>query len=230
MDSDSMKDAADYQESLDAFGRGELDLLIGTQMISKGLDFPNVQLVGVLNSDLAMTIPDFRAAERTFQLICQVAGRAGRPSSLPGTQNALVIVQTFQPDEPAIRHACNHDYLSFVQSELPHRRDFGYPPFGRLVRILLAHKSHTKVRTFSTELAHLVTVLTQKLTLPIRMQGPFPPPMERMNELYRVEILLFSHTPAPLQHILSALRARGVLTTRTNQVTVTVDVDPLHML
>ena len=250
MDSDSMRDAADYQESLDAFGRGEIDLLLGTQMISKGLDFPNVQLVGVLNSDLAMTIPDFRAAERTFQLICQVAGRAGRPSldevssfkfqvssESSGnskletrSSNAIVIVQTFQPHEPAILHACNHDYLSFVQSELPHRQAFGYPPFGRLIRILLAHKSYTQVQSFGTELARLITALTQKLSLPIRMQGPIPPPMERVNELYRVEIILFSSTPAPLQHLLSALRARGVLTSKTNQVTVTVDVDPLHML
>ena len=130
MDSDSMQDAADYQATLDDFGAGKIDLLIGTQMISKGLDFPNVQLVGVLNSDLAMTIPDFRAAERTFQLICQVAGRAGRAMGAAHTANpGTVVVQTFQPREPAILHACNHDYLGFVQSELPHRKEFGYPPF-----------------------------------------------------------------------------------------------------
>jgi primosomal protein N' (replication factor Y) len=229
MDSDSMQDASDYQETLDAFGAGQLDLLIGTQMISKGLDFPNVQLVGVLNSDLAMTIPDFRAAERTFQLICQVAGRAGRAMGAAHTSNpGTVVVQTFQPREPAILHACNHDYLGFVNSELPHRQEFGYPPFGRLVRIVLAHKGYTKVHSFAQELARLITALTQKLSLPIRIQGPFPPPMERLVEMYRVEIILSAQSPVPLQQLLSSLRARGVLTSK--QVAVSVDVDPLHML
>src|SRR5205085_8731332 len=121
MDSDSMGNLDDYQKSLDAFGRGETDLLIGTQMISKGLDFPNVSLVGVLNADLAMTIPDFRASERTFQLICQVAGRAGR--AMGAGDRGTVVVQTFQPQEPAIAHACRHDYMGFVRSELPNRKE-----------------------------------------------------------------------------------------------------------
>jgi primosomal protein N' (replication factor Y) len=227
-----MNNAKDYQDTLDAFGRGELDLLIGTQMISKGLDFPNVQLVGVLNSDLAMTMPDFRAAERTFQLICQVAGRSGRAS-----ERGTVIVQTFQPHEPAILHACNHDYLGFVQSELPHRKEFGYPPFGRIVRLVLAHKSHTKVTTAAADLHRLATAITEKLNLPIRIQGPFPPPMERLVELYRVELIFFAATPRPLQTLLANLRARGILhsghtrgTPGIANVAINVDVDPLHMM
>jgi primosomal protein N' (replication factor Y) len=228
MDSDSMTNLAEYQRTLDAFGRGDLDLLIGTQMLSKGLDFPNVALVGVLNSDLAMTIPDFRAAERTFQLICQVAGRAGR--SMGGAQGT-VVVQTFQPQEPAIAYACRHDYLGFVLSELPHRKEFAYPPYGRLVRILLSHKSFAQVHAAADELIRLLSALTQKLNLPIRVHGPIPPPMERVMEQYRVEIVLFSDSALPLQRLLASLRARGALQNgRINGLTLSVDVDPLHML
>jgi len=202
--------------------------LIGTQMIAKGLDFPNVSLVGVLNSDLAMTIPDFRAAERTFQLICQVAGRSGRAM---GGARGTVVVQTFQPGEPAIAAACHHDYLGFVQSELPHRKEFGYPPYGRLVRIVLSHKGYSLVQTAAAELVRLIYALTQKLSLPVRVTGPLPPPMERLMELYRMEVVLFSDSAAALQRLLASLRARGALATgRGNKVAVSVDVDPLHML
>ncbi len=230
MDSDSMTNLAEYQRTLDAFGRGEIDLLIGTQMISKGLDFPNVALVGVLNSDLAMTIPDFRAAERTFQLICQVAGRSGRTVQGGGGAQGTVIVQTFQPQEPAIAYACRHDYLGFVLSELPHRKEFAYPPYGRLVRIVLSHKSYAQVHAAADELIRLLTALTEKLSLPIRVHGPIPPPMERIMELYRVEIVLFSDSALPLQRLLASLRARGALQSGRAGVGLAVDVDPLHML
>jgi primosomal protein N' (replication factor Y) len=233
MDSDSMGNLGEYQKALDAFGRGEIDLLIGTQMISKGLDFPNVSLVGVLNSDLAMTIPDFRASERTFQLICQVAGRAGRTVGERGGEGmqGTVVVQTFQPAEPAIAHACRHDYLGFVRSELPNRKEFGYPPYGRLVRIVLSHKSYSLVHAAADELIRLISALTTKLDLPVRVHGPIPPPMERVNELYRVEIVLFSDSALPLQRLIGSLRARGALVNgRAGGVGVSVDVDPLHML
>lgn len=226
MDSDSMHNAAQYQETLDAFGRGELDLLIGTQMIAKGLDFPNVQLVGVLNSDLAMTIPDFRAAERTFQLICQVAGRSGRAA-----ERGTVVVQTFQPHEPAIAAACDHDYLGFVKNELPHRMEWGYPPYGRLVRIVLSHKAYSAVHKAGEGLARLMIALTEKLGLPVRVHGPLPPPMERLVELYRVEIVLFAAGAGPLQRLIGSLRGRGALAPAAwGGVGISVDVDPLHMM
>jgi primosomal protein N' (replication factor Y) len=233
MDSDSMTNLGEYQKALDAFGRGEIDLLIGTQMIAKGLDFPNVTLVGVLNSDLAMTIPDFRAAERTFQLICQVAGRAGRAIGGGGGDRGTVVVQTFQPQEAAIAHACRHDYLGFVGAELPHRQEFGYPPYGRLVRIVLSHKGYTVVQAAAQELVRLIDALTQKRSLPIRVHGPIPPPMERLMEMYRVEIVLFADSAAPLQRLLASLRARGALASgagRGTRPAISVDVDPLHML
>ena len=230
VDSDSMGNLGEYQKTLDAFGRGEIDLLIGTQMIAKGLDFPNVTLVGVLNADLAMTVPDFRAAERTFQLICQVAGRSGRATG-SGAERGTVVVQTFQPAEPAIAHACRHDYLGFVRSELPHRKEFAYPPYGRLVRIVLSHSSFSQVRAAGEELLRLITALVQKRELPIRVQGPIPPPMERMMEQYRVEIVMFSDSALPLQRLMASLRARGALASgRAGGVSVSADVDPLAML
>ncbi len=223
MDSDTMRDAIDYQQTLQRFADGDLDLILGTQMISKGLDFPNVALVGVLNSDLAMTIPDFRAAERTFQLICQVAGRSGR-----ALDRGTVVVQTFQPHEPAIEHACNHDYLGFVTSELPHRQQFGYPPYGRIVRLLFAHKGYTKVQAEAQNVMRLIQAIATRHSLPIRWHGPQPPPMERLVELYRSEIILFADSPGPLQRLLAVLRARRIFS--QNTVAISIDVDPVHMM
>jgi len=121
--------------------------------------------------------------------------------------------------------------LGFVLSELPHRKEFAYPPYGRLVRIVLAHKSYAQVHAVADELVRLLTALTEKLSLPIRVHGPIPPPMERIMEQYRVEIILFSDSALPLQRLLASLRARGALQSgRAGGVALTVDVDPLHML
>jgi primosomal protein N' (replication factor Y) len=226
MDSDTMTNAQAYQNTLEAFGRGEIDILLGTQMISKGLDFPNVGLVGVLNSDLAMTMPDFRAAERTFQLICQVAGRSGRDTRA-GAARGLVVVQTFQPQEPAIRHACNHDYTSFVMGELQHRREFGFPPFGRLVRMVLSHKGYAKVQQAATELIEMVTAMVERHKLGVTWQGPQPPPMEKLMEEYRLEIVLRAESAGDLQRLVQMLRGTGAL---SGTVPVSVDVDPVQMM
>ncbi len=222
MDSDSMRDAIDYQRTLQKFADGGLDVIIGTQMIAKGLDFPNVALVGVLNSDLAMTAPDFRAAERTFQLVCQVAGRSGRAK-----ERGVVVVQTYQPQEPAIMHACNHDYEAFVGGELAHRKEFGYPPFGRMVRLVLSHKQHERVTQDAELLMRNIQAIASRYALQIRWHGPQPPPMERLVELYRSEIILFAQSAVPLQKLLAVLRQRQVFT-RLASASV-VDVDPVHL-
>lgn len=221
MDSDTMQNLKDYQETLDSFGRGEIDLLLGTQMIAKGLDFPNVALVGVLNADLAMAMPDFRAAERTFQLICQVAGRAGR-----SVDRGTVVLQTFQPEEPAIVHAINHDYHAFVASELPHRELLGYPPFGRMVRILFSHQGFTKTEEESKRIAGMIHKVIHDQKLAVKMQGPRPAQMERLQDAYRFEIVLHAPTPGPLQKVLAIMRRTLI----TSTVSVAVDVDPLSMM
>ena len=131
MDSDTMRSHGSHERVLSAFRKGEVDILLGTQMIAKGLDFPNVTLVGVVNADTALHLPDFRAAERTFGLVAQVAGRTGR-----GDRPGRVLVQTYSPDVAAIRCASKHDYLGFVAGELPEREKIGVPPYGRIVRLI----------------------------------------------------------------------------------------------
>ena len=126
----------------------EVQILLGTQMIAKGLDFPNVTLVGVVNADTALHLPDFRAAERTFQLVAQVAGRTGR-----GDRPGRVLVQTYCPDHPAICHAVLHDYEGFAASELPEREKFGVPPFGRMVRLIARGPEEAAVYDYMKKLA-----------------------------------------------------------------------------
>jgi primosomal protein N' (replication factor Y) len=132
VDSDSMHGSKDYEELLGRFARGEVQVMLGTQMIAKGLDYPNVTLVGVISGDTALALPDFRAAERTFQLITQVAGRAGR-----GDSAGRVVLQTFLPEDPTIQAAIRQDFVGFAKTELAHRREVGLPPLARMVRIVL---------------------------------------------------------------------------------------------
>jgi primosomal protein N' (replication factor Y) len=127
MDTDSMQSHGSHEKALDQFRAGEVQILLGTQMIAKGLDFPNVNLVGVVNADTALHLPDFRAAERTFQLLVQVAGRTGR-----GPKGGRVLIQTFNPDHPAVQAAVRHDYAAFATGELPIREALGYPPYGAM--------------------------------------------------------------------------------------------------
>ena len=139
--------AAAIERVLKAFQSGDVRILLGTQMIAKGLDFPNVTLVGVVSADTALHLPDFRAAERTFQLVAQVAGRTGR-----GDKPGRVIVQTFSPEHPAIRLAALHDFVGFAEYELPIRKDFGVPPFGRLVRVIARGPNEAAVQSYMDDL------------------------------------------------------------------------------
>src|SRR5207253_8182825 len=150
VDSDSMHSAKDYESLLGKFARREIQVLLGTQMIAKGLDYPNVTLVGVISGDTALALPDFRAAERTFGLITQVAGRAGR-----GDAPGRVVVQTFLPDDPSIREAIRQDFPSFARGELVLRRETGLPPFTRMVRIILRDQDVQKLAQYAAELGAL---------------------------------------------------------------------------
>ena len=133
MDSDTTKKRGSANVFHDLFKKGEIDILIGTQMIAKGLDFPEVTLVGIIYADMALSIPDFRACERTFQLITQVAGRAGR-----GDRPGRVIIQTFNPTHYSIIHARNHDYHAFYNEEISYRKELGYPPYSRISNIRIS--------------------------------------------------------------------------------------------
>ena len=147
MDTDSMHGTGAHEQALSAFRRGEIDILLGTQMIAKGLDFPNVTVVGVINADTSLHLPDFRAGEKTFQLITQVAGRTGR-----GELGGQVIVQTYQPDNPAIVAASRQNFLEFADGELPQRAALDYPPYTNMARIILRSQNEEQAQQESRRL------------------------------------------------------------------------------
>lgn len=228
MDSDTMKRPGSHGKLLSAFRRGEIHILLGTQMIAKGLDFPNVTLVGVINADVGLHLPDFRAAERTFQLLAQVSGRAGR-----GPRGGRVLVQTFNPEHPCIRLAAAHDYQTFVVGELSHRKLFDYPPYQRLARVLVRSRRQEDAAAFAEQMKVAFDHALDRLKgpdggqLPVRLLGPAEAPVFRLKNYYRFHFQLQSPSPAVLHQVL-----RAVLPTLRcpSGVEVTVDVDPLNML
>jgi primosomal protein N' (replication factor Y) len=219
MDSDTMRGHGSHERALSAFRAGKIDILLGTQMIAKGLDFPNVTLVGVINADTALHLPDFRAAERTFQLVAQVAGRTGR-----GDRPGRVLVQTYSPSEAAILCATTHDYLGFVAGELPHREMVGVPPYGKVVRLIARGPDFGVVRRY---LEDLTVALRDACPSSIRLLGPAPAPVEKIKDLYRVHLQMRAPTPKPLH---DALRAVLPTFPPPAGVELAVDVDPVSML
>jgi primosomal protein N' (replication factor Y) len=219
MDSDTMRTPGSHEQVLAAFRSGAVRILLGTQMIAKGLDFPDVTLVGVVNADTALHLPDFRAAERTFQLVAQVAGRTGR-----GDRPGRVLVQTYTPEHPAIRAAVRHDYLAFVHSELPEREKYGVPPFGRLVRLIARGPEESAVHAY---LQALAAACRQAADPTVRILGPAPAPILKIRHLYRFHLQLRGPGPRPLQAL-----ARTALTCIPTPpgIELAVDVDPIHLL
>ncbi len=222
MDSDSMAKHGSHEQALDRFRRGEVKILVGTQMIAKGLDFPQVTLVGVINADIALHFPDFRAAERTFQLVTQVAGRTGR-----GRQGGRVIVQTYSPDHPAILAAQRHDYLMFAQQELPVRREFGYPPLIAMIRIVVRGPVQGVAEEFARHVAELLAQAARRREQTPRMMGPTPAPIPRLRGHFRFHILLYDANQGELSALVEA--ATGALKSPEN-VVWTIDVDPVDMM
>jgi primosomal protein N' (replication factor Y) len=222
VDSDSMRTFKDYESTLSRFAKGELQVILGTQMIAKGLDYPNVTLVGVISGDTALALPDFRAAERTFQLITQVAGRAGR-----GDAAGRVVVQTFLPDDPTIRTALKQDYAGFAITELASRREVGLPPFVRLARIILRHQDQAQLHNIAHEVAQKVTTAIAAAGGIVAMRGPMPCAIGRIAGFHRNQILLQAERAEPLQAVLAAVRAAGGF---AKAEAVAVDVDPVAML
>ncbi|MEL6428190.1 MAG: primosomal protein N' [Planctomycetota bacterium] len=219
MDSDTMLRREDYEETLGAFGRGELDVLVGTQMIAKGLDFPRVTLVGIVSADASLHQPDFRAAERTFQLVSQVSGRAGR-ADLPGH----IVVQTTNVEEPAIRLAARHDFDAFALEEERTRQEVGFPPYRRLVRVVWEDEDESRVLEASTRAAHALREALSEHG--VQVLGPAPAPMALQRGRHRRHMLL--KIPLAGQGL---SRARAVLTSlHTQRPRTAIDVDPTSML
>jgi primosomal protein N' (replication factor Y) len=237
MDADVMKRKEDYRRVLDAFKHGEIDILIGTQMIAKGLHFPNVTLVGIIYADMALHQPDFRAGERTFQLLTQVAGRAGR-----GDIEGEVFVQAFTPFHPSIQYARRHDFNGFFEQELEFRKQLNYPPFSRVALLTLKGRNEDKVK-FSAE--HLKRIIESKVqspkskvatpaatlgfgleTLDLNISGPAPAPLLRAENFYRYQIMLRTRAMTKLSAALEKISADLTL---PDDVTLAVDIDPVDL-
>ncbi|MBI2825272.1 MAG: primosomal protein N' [Planctomycetia bacterium] len=222
MDTDTMQATGSHERALAAFRSGEVRILLGTQMIAKGLDFPDVTLVGVVNADTALHLPDFRAAERTFQLLVQVAGRTGR-----GPRGGRVLVQTFSPDHPAIQAAVRHDYRAFADRELPLRRLLGYPPYAEMIRIVVRGERENTTFEFARSLADCCAAELKRSTGATRILGPAPAPIGKLRGQYRFQVQLQGPDASVLR---AAVRHAQTALKPPDDVQWTADVDPLDML
>jgi primosomal protein N' (replication factor Y) len=219
MDSDTMGRKNRFREILGDFRRGKIDILVGTQMIGKGLDFPNVTLVGLVDADLSMHIPDFRANERTFQLLVQVAGRAGR-----GDQAGEVVVQSFNPQAEAIQFARQVDFTGFAASELEVRRQFGYPPQRHLIRHLSRGPNPDKLKFFAEQFARRVR---DAFGSRVEIRGPAPSPIEKIRDEYRWQLWYFVASVTKVIGELSKLRDEFEWPDDIKQM---LDVDPMNLV
>lgn len=222
MDSDSMRVRNSHEKALTLFERGEVQILLGTQMIAKGLDFPNVTLVGVISADTILNLPDFRASERTFQLISQVAGRTGR-----GPKGGRVVVQSHNPRHYSITYAANHDYEGFAKKELEYRKQLNYPPFGKLARIVLRSPQEDKAREKCSTVTDKLKEIAKANGNQMEILGPSPAPMTKINTMFRWHILLKAQSD---QHIHIALQGVMDMLKPSKNVQAMVDVDPYMML
>jgi primosomal protein N' (replication factor Y) len=220
MDSDIMKRKEDYRRVLGEFRVGKVDILVGTQMIAKGLHFPNVTLVGIIFADMALHQPDFRAGERTFQLLTQVAGRAGR-----GDVEGEVFVQSFTPFHPAIQHARRHDFVGFYEQEVEFRKELSYPPFARIAMLTLKGRNEQKVQFAAEHLKRELEKITTGLK-GVMLLGPAPAPLLRAETFYRYQIMLRVQQMPELSRRLATLLTGLVL---PDEVTASVDIDPVSL-
>src|SRR5258707_7767324 len=222
IDRDTKSRRHQFEKTLLDFGKGELDLLVGTQMLAKGHDFPNVTLVGVVSVDAGLALPDFRAAERAFQLITQVAGRAGR-GDLPGR----VLIQTYHPHHYALRHAQAQDYRGFYDEEIRHRRNNAYPPFVALSLLLSRHKDPARALGTAQQLRDALNEANRDHSC--RILGPAPAPISRLRGEHRVQLLIKSRSRKQMRAVIdSALQS---LQKAGNDLrSVTVEIDPVSMM
>jgi primosomal protein N' (replication factor Y) len=220
MDSDMMVRKTLYREILGAFRVGKIDILVGTQMIAKGLHFPNVTLVGIIYADMALHLPDFRAGERTFQLLVQVAGRAGR-----GDVEGEVVVQSFTPFHSAVQYARQHDFIGFYEQEIEFRRELHYPPATRMVCVTVRSRQEEKAKFVAEVLAKEIQKLTANLN--VLMGAATPAPLARVQSHYRYQVVLRSAQILPL---VEAVNKVMTATKMPDGVAASVDVDPISLL
>ena len=220
MDSDSMKKPGSHDEALDKFRHGAVDILLGTQMIAKGLDFPNVTLVGVVDADTMLRQPDMRAAERTFQLIAQVAGRTGRSE-----RGGRVLVQTTCPDDPAVKFASKHDFIGFAQHELAERHDGQAPPFSHVARVIFRGPDETRTRQTAQAVAEKLRAARKGALQDIRILGAAPAPVLRLRTLWRFHLQISAKTPELIRELWHSVESTLTL---PEGVELAIDVDPIN--
>lgn len=219
MDSDTMRSAEDYEDTLGKFKRGDIDILIGTQMIAKGLHFPGVTLVGVIHADASLAMPDFRAEERTFQLLTQVAGRAGR-----GEVRGEVLIQTCKPENETILCAAEQDFEGFVEYDMEAREVMKYPPFSHLILVHFRGEDETEVRVFASGFTE---ELQRAAGEGVRIQGPAPAPVDRIKGKYRFMTMIFGEKLGVVRRYLRHMVLHGY---RPDGVEVYADVDAQALL
>lgn len=225
MDSDTTSRKGSHGRILKEFREGGADILVGTQMVAKGLDIPGVTLVGVVGADLTLHMPDFRSAERTFQLVAQVAGRAGR-GDVPGE----VLVQTYSPDHYSIMYASRHDYISFYKHEMEIRKALQYPPYTRLARVLFTGKDEDTVKKAAEGLAAVLTGMAGMDQFGgIEILGPAAAPLPRIKDRYRYHLVVKSKSGKILRSLLKSMMNRVELKGRDG-VNISVDIDPQNLM
>ena len=220
LDRDTVTAKKKFEQILSGFREGNYDILVGTQMIAKGHDIPNVTLAGIVNADIGLGLPDFRAAERTFQLLTQSAGRAGR-GALPG----IVLIQTINPDHYAVRYAAAQDYNGFYEKELQFRRAMRYPPFAALANVLVRHEKQEQALRMSSEIGDLMTPAPEG----IKVLGPAEAPVQRLHNEFRYQLLIKAANRKTLNEQLARIRTHGVAQ-KWNPTSLVIDVDPLTLL
>jgi primosomal protein N' (replication factor Y) len=222
IDRDTKSRRREFEQTLIDFDKGELDMLVGTQMLAKGHDFPNVTFVGVISVDAGLALPDFRAAERTFQLITQVAGRAGR-----GDRPGRVLIQTYHPHNYALRHAVAQDYLGFYNEEIRHRRNHQYPPFVALALLLTRHKDAARAYEIAQQVRKaLIEIDTARSC---RILGPAPAPLARLRSEFRFHVLMKSRSRKQMRGVID--KAWAALESAGNDLRhVSLEIDPISMM
>jgi primosomal protein N' (replication factor Y) len=220
LDRDAASGKGAVEQILDSFRNGDLDILVGTQMIAKGHDIPNVTLVGVVLADIGLSMPDFRAAERSFQLLTQAAGRAGR-----GTTPGRVIIQTLNPEHYAVRFAAQHDYEGFYKKEMEFRKWLRYPPFAALANVLVRAQKREDAFRMATEISFVLN----PPPVGIRVMGPAEAPVPRLKDEFRFQILLKAAKRTMLREILQQLR-RFADKEKWSATALVIDVDPISLM
>jgi primosomal protein N' (replication factor Y) len=223
LDRDTTARRSTYEQAILSFGAGELDMLVGTQMIAKGHDFPNVTLVGVISVDAGLALPDFRASERAFQLITQVAGRAGR-GDLPGR----VLIQTYHPQHYALRHACAQDYEAFFEEEIRYRQTLSYPPFVSLASLLIHGEDLTRVQATAAEIRRALDDANADRAA--RVLGPAPAPLARLRGEHRFQILIKSRNRTRMREIIEIALADAGRAPHCDVQSVNVEIDPVNLM